>query len=288
MYPKHTMTHDPACGLARACLLACLTLGGAALADSPLPAAPTSAPTTTAPDIQATPEAIALLDKIQAEAPKIKSIQADIRYDRIVPVVGDKQRRFGTMLYFPGPPAQFSIHFDRLLVDGRTDKQDRWYIFDGQWLVERLDDKKQFFKRQIVSPKVAQNSPDQADPLGSGNGPFIVPLSLKKDRVLARFVVSILPNKKGDRENTTQLLLKPKPGANSEYTEIHIWVANDLPARDESLIPLRVYTVGDSGNESIIDLTAVKRNGALPVQPIDTSEPKAEDKYQVSVTPWAE
>ena len=209
-------------------------------------------------------------------------VLADIRYDRIVPVAGDKQRRFGTLLYLPAPPAKFSIHFDRLLVDRRTEKQDRWYIFDGQWLVERLDDKKQFFKRQIISPKAAQKSPDQADPLGSGNGPFIVPLSLKKDRVLARFVVSIVPNKKGDPENTTQLLLVPKPESHSEFTRIHIWVS------DETMIPIRVYTVGDSGNESVIDLTDVKVNDAAAPQTVDTSEPKLEDKYQVSVTPWAE
>jgi len=264
-------------------LLLAIGLGAAsALAEEAAPASTTSPQTAPAtqpasrPAGDATPEAIALLDKIQARAPDIKSIQADIRYDRIVPLVGDKQRRFGTLLYLTAAPAKFSIHFDRLLVDGRTDKQDRWYIFDGVWLVERLDDKKQFFKRQITKPDAAD-----ADPLGSGKGPFIIPLSLKKDRVLARFEASTLPVKDKEPANTTHLLLKPRADSRSEFTEIHIWVSN------ESLVPVRVKTVNDSGNESVIDLTDIKLNQADAPQTVETAEPK-EGGWQVSVTPWSE
>lgn len=241
---------------------------------------PTTSPAT-APAVQATPEAIALLEKVQARSATIKSILADIRYDRIVQVTGDKQRRFGTLLYLPGPPARFSIHFDKLIADKRTEEQNRWYIFDGQWLVEKLNDKKQFMKRQIVSPKAAADSPEQADPLGSGRGPFIIPLSLKKDRVLARFNVSIIENKPKDPENSTQLLLIPKPETRSEYSEIHIWVSN------ETLVPVRVFTMGDAGNDAVIDLTSIKLNDPSAPQTVDTSEPGGND-WQVTITPFSE
>ena len=229
----------------------------------------------------ATPEAITLLEKIQAKAPEIKTILADIRYDRTVQVTNDRQRRFGKLLYFPGPPAKFSITFDRLLVDKRVEQQNRSYIFDGQWLVEKIEDKKQFMKHQIVSPKAAAGSPDEADPLGNGRGPFIIPLTLKKDRVLARFNVSVVPNKPKDPEKTTQLLLIPKPETRSEYVEIRIWVS------DETLVPVRVSTVGDSGNDSLIDLTDVKINDPAAPKAVNTEEPKGDD-WQISITPYSE
>src|SRR5690606_9605697 len=93
------------------------------------------------------PEVDAWLTKLEARSDEIRTLTARLRYDKIDALLGDEQRRFGMLHYQAGPPARFAVHFDRLVVDGnRGRQQNRWYVFDGRWLVERLDDEKQFRK----------------------------------------------------------------------------------------------------------------------------------------------
>ncbi len=230
----------------------------------------------TQPADATSPAASDWLDRIQQKSSQIKSLQADLRYDRNQGLVGDKQRRFGSLVFQAGPPKKYAIHFDRLLVDGRLDKQDRWYIFDGQWLVERLDAEKQFIKRQIVAPGAPA---DKADPLDLGEGPFALPITAKKDRILQRFSVAVIDAEKDDPVNSVHLKLTPRENFKSDYTQIDMWYDR------ESLLPVRVRTLDESENETVILMTKPRVNEPVDDKVFDTGEPKG-DGWRIDTTPW--
>lgn len=204
------------------------------------------------------------LEKIETTARDTKTLQAKVRWDRIQGLVGDEQRRFGRVVYVAGPPSKFAVHFDRLLLDGgRVEQQDRWWIFDGQWLVERLGDKKQYFKRQIAPPQ------DQVkDPLAEGAGPFPIPLKADKAELLRRFDVRVVEPAEGDPANTVHLSLKPRDPAQVEYSVIELWYDRD------TLLPVRARTVKDaSRDEQVFHLNDVKLNEPVDEAQIDTRAP---------------
>ncbi len=223
-----------------------------------------------------------LLNRLEKVSKETKTLHARLRFDAIQGVVRDEQRRFGNLVYQAGPPARFGVHFDRILLErgGKKVSQlsNRWYIFDGKWLVEKLEDKKQFFKWQVVSP---QTKDEDADPLALGRGPFVVPVALRRDLVVQKFDADIAePSEKSDPKNSVHLKLLPKKGVKMQFTEIHLWYDKD------TLLPLRARTLDDSKNESIVDLTEVQLNKPIEGNPLDTAEPK-EPGWEVQVTPWS-
>lgn len=225
------------------------------------------------------------LGKIEARSRHTKTLHAKLRYDRVQGLVGDRQRRFGTLVYDAGPPSRFSVHFDYLLVDRRLDRQDRWYVFDGQWLVERYDQDKLFIKRQVVAPDTPDtpdskgNGSEQADLLALGEGPFPVPVTTNKARILERFEVAVIEPAEDDPSNSLHLQLTPKPTHPSPFTRIDLWYDR------ATLLPARARTVDDSENESTIELSDLKVNDAVLPQLLDTSVP-TEPGWRVEVKPW--
>ncbi len=196
-------------------------------------------------------------------------------YDRIQRLVGDRQRRFGNLTYDAGPPARFAIHFDRLLVDQRLDRDERWYIFDGRWLVERYDQEKLMIKRETAPPDADQ----PADPLALGSGPFALPVTLKKDVVLKRFDVSLIDPTKDDPPNSVHLRLSPKPTQPDDVYPVNLWYDR------QTLLPVRVQTVDDSDNETLIQLNQLRANDPIDPATIDTSPP-TDPSWRVEVKPW--
>jgi len=235
------------------------------------------AATSPAPTAEQRQEVDTWLQRIAEQQQQIKTLRAKLVYDRIQGLLEDQQRRFGELTYIAGPPAQFAVHFDRLLVEDRLDQQDRWYIFDGRWLVERLDDRKQFTAYEIVPPDA---TPDEADPLALGHGPFVVPLGADVNRLRERFDVELVPGEEDDPENSVHLRLRPLPQTRIEHTQIDIWYDRD------SLLPVRVRTIDDSENESIIVLRDPEVNITIDPSLIDTTAP-SERGWDVSITPWA-
>ena len=222
------------------------------------------------------------LDRIENRAKQIKTLHAKITYDRIQQLVGDRQRRFGTLVYDAGPPGQFAVLFDRLLVDSRLDRDERQYIFDGQWLVERYDDEKLFIKRQIVPPPAPGQLVQGADPLALGSGPFALPINMQKDNVLQRFDVKVIsPATLGDQPDALQLRLTPKATDSGSFTRI------DIAYDRSSLLPTIVSTLDDSENQSVITLDSVRTNEPIDDGVLDTTAP-TDRGWRVEVKPWEE
>ncbi|MCX5659066.1 MAG: hypothetical protein NTW19_05000 [Planctomycetota bacterium] len=265
-----------------------------ARADEPV-AATTAAPSATAPATTSpatatsaptvSPEASAWLDKIEAKAATIRTLECKLRYDRTQGLLKDTQARFGSLTYRTGPVPGFAVHFDRLYVDGRNERSNRWYIYDGTWLVEKLEDQKQFFKRQIVPPDAPA---DRRDPLALGEGPFAVPVTMNKQRVLRRYQVELVPPvalpasadpAKGELANSVHIRMVPHDQDSASFQEIDIWYDR------ESLLPVKVRSLNDSKTESVIQLREPQVNQPIESGVFDTSLPKGEG-WRTEVTPW--
>lgn len=252
----------------------------ASLLQSPPPAAPaaTTPAETAATQPAISPEADAWLDRVTAQAGKTANFIAKVRYDRKQGLVNDRQRRFGTIIYQAGPPARFNVRFDRLLVDNRADNIDLAFVFDGRWLAERDATQKRFTRRQLVADDAP---PEQADPLALGEGPFVLPITRDKSRIVKRFNVTLVePNAKNDPPGrpSVHLQLEPRPGQRTDFTRIDLWYDR------ENLTPLRAATLDESENESIIDLTNVRTDEAPEKGSFDTAEPRGEG-WRVEIAP---
>lgn len=222
------------------------------------------------------------LDRLEAKSAEIKSLQVKLRFDKIQVLQGDQQRRFGVLYFQAGPPARFTAHFDKLIVDNRADKQDRWYIFDGRWLAVRYDDDKTFHKYETIAPGA---EPQDADPLALGKGPFAVPVNFNKKRVLERFEVKLLDSDAEDDppgEPTLHLQLTPKKGFDRDLKRVDLWYGR------ETLLPRRALTLSHNEEEKIIDLTEPKVNAAVDHALFDTRAPseKGQRGYKEEIRQW--
>ena len=261
--------------------LAALLAAAAILATRPhLASAQTTQPAQTRPALAGVdPQVIALLDRIEKRSTEVKTLQAHLVFDRTQELLGDKQRRLGTLIYVAGPPARFAAHFNELRADGRSEKKNRWYIFDGSWLVEKMEDQtpKRFSKWQIVPPGAR---PEEANPLALGGGPFVLPVNMNRKVILDRFTVSLeKPDPAKDPANSYHLKLIPKT-PQQDVTQVDLWYDKS------TLLPVKVSTYeADSGNKSVIVLTDEKTNTPINPKDIDTSEPTGPG-WEVTITPW--
>jgi hypothetical protein len=289
-------------------IAALLLLTAALVARGQMPAAPDSPSPSTQPSASrdagaVDPAAVNVLEQIQRVSAGIKSLEADVRYDSINHILDDTQRRFGTLVYIAGPPAGFCAHFNRLMVDGKSVPQDRAYIFDGKWMVEKILEKqtdpdtshehllKQFKKTQFVAPNAP---PEESNPLALGRGPFPLPINMDAAVILARYQVTLIAPSPDDHGQSTDhafaaatihLKLVPRPGRRVDFTEAHLWYLRD------SLLARRVCTVqivdGSPAKETVIDLTDVKVNQPVDPNLLDTAEP-TEPGWDIEVQPWTQ
>jgi len=248
------------------------------------------------------------LEKADAD---LASLTADITYDRVFEIAGDRQIRKGR-LYFvdprndpganqPGAPAKprkFAIDFKTLQVGNRIDQQDKIMIFDGKWLVEKMPKDKQFIKRQVVAEG------EKFDPLRVGEGPFPLPIGQKRDDILARYDAQLLPAEDGvigqepqkkpketealiaHVKGSAQLKLTPKAARadSDEFTEIRLWYFSD-PDHSNRLLPKMARTINRAGDISIVRLDSVMPNSPVPADVLDTSTPPKDWDARVEELP---
>src|SRR5690625_4205813 len=194
------------------------------------------------------------LGRIETKAKKVKTLTADVRYDRIQGLLGDTQRRWGTLIYKSGPPAEFSVHFDKLAVDSAARPQNRWFIYDGHWLAEKYGDQHIFIRHELV-PKGKKR-----DLLALGKGPFVLPLDAHKKKIIKKFHVKIIQDKNRKEaennplKNSVQLRLIPRKNNHIKLTKIDLWY------KKNTLLTNRAKTHDKSKNISIITLSNIKLN----------------------------
>jgi hypothetical protein len=240
-------------------VLACACLACTLEIDDTQPAETQPAAALTQPD---TDSAEAWLERIEKNTDSTRSLSASLRYDRNQLLLGDKQRRFGTLVYQAGPPARFEIHFDKLLVDDHWTQPDLKYISDGRWLLKRDEENKTAVRYQLVA-----DGETAADAMTLGDGPFPVPLNLKKEKVLSRFNVALFPPAEDDPDNSIHLRLTPREDNETDLVHIDLWFDRD------TLTPTRVLSLDDSENQTEVRLSDTQINPDLQDQTFDTALP---------------
>ncbi len=242
------------------------------------------APVTVQP---ATQDAIAsaddLLRELETADADLRALAADLRYDRTFELAGDRQVRVGR-LFFESPPGgagagrRFAIRFDRLELGDRLEEETKFYVFDGEWLVEKLPAEKLFFKRQVAPPG------SSFDPLRIGQGPLPIPIGQKREDILSRYTADLLPSDDGLDSDALrafalgayQLRLVPRAetAADEEFTEVRLWYRRGADAKGP-LLPRMARTINHAGDVSVVQLINVKLNAQaeIPAGVMDTASP---------------
>ena len=221
---------------------------------------------------ESTDSAEAWLGRIEAKATEIKTLKAKLRYDNNQQLLGDEQRRFGTLTYQAGPPTGFVIHFNKKLVDGHWSEPDLYYIYDGRWLLKRDHENKTANRYQLVP-----DDQEVSDQIELGDGPFPLPLNLKKDKVLAKYNVAVAEPVEDDPADSVHLQLTPRDQDSTDLTRIDLWFSR------VTLLPMLVSSVDDSETQTVVKLSDVKMNVEVDEKSFDTALPK-EDGWQTDET----
>ncbi|MEA5557643.1 LolA family protein [Nodularia spumigena] len=224
-----------------------------------------------------------LLVALESADADINTFGADVIYTRVFSLAGDEQTRQGKLAYqtvsrgTATEPAsrRFAIEFDTLRVGRRVDKESKHYIFDGEWLVEKLPSEKLFIKRQVVAPG------ERFDPLRIGEGPFPVPVGQRREDVLSRYYVTMLPVEDGLESDTlkkfatasggtyqVQLIPRDRPTGGDDLIEIRVWY------RTSDLLPRMAKTRNLAGDESTVQMLNPTKNPRLKADTFDTKVPE--------------
>jgi hypothetical protein len=235
-----------------------------------------------------------LLTRLETADKDLKSLEAEILYDRVFGLAGDRQIRTGKLFYVDskekdasGQPApgsrKFAIRFDSLqLGDQAARKEEKTVVFDGRWLIEKLPSEKIVTKREVVPVGKA------FDPLKIGEGPFPIPVGQRREDILKRFDAQLLPAEEGLKGNEPgdtpklkafvtkakayQLKLTPKPDPNQDFKEVRLWYAPDEASH--ALLPILARTVNQQDDVSIVELVNVKLNQPAPQGVFDAQVPE--------------
>jgi outer membrane lipoprotein-sorting protein len=240
------------------------------------------------------PESIAtaddLLAKLETADKDLTSLQADMQYDRVFELAGDRQIRTGKLYYVdskaktadgkaaPGS-RKFAIRFSSLRLGEEPARiEEKVMVFDGEWLIEKNPAVKQIIKRHVVAPG------QSFDPLKIGEGPFPLPIGQKREDILQRFTAELLnpeeglvandpkdlPSLKKFVADTYQLKLVPKD-PKSEFKEVRLWYQKSPDKK--TLIPRMARTVNQADDVSLVELTGVTLNQTVPTDVMDAKSP---------------
>jgi hypothetical protein len=254
-----------------------------------------------------------LLTALEVADRGLVSLAAGVRYDRTDVIAQDQQVSLGRLYFVTGldPDGQlrgqrkFAIRFDRTVVDGAIRLEDKYYIFDGEWLVERLPEQKLFIKRQVVPPGEA------FDPLRIGEGPMPLPIGQKREDILSRYTADLLdpadglgPDAIADPEehselqrfvsDSYQVRLVPRTDWESQqdFSEVRLWYTRGPGG---NLLPRMARTISRNGDVSLVRLVGVQVQMAgapenpqarVPAEALDTSLPRDRSEWHIQIVDW--
>lgn len=222
-----------------------------------------------------------VLDNI--ESVDIQSLTANVYYTRMDPILERLEIRTGRVLLRKGDDnlREAAILFDTLIIGRRREEKSKHYIFSGRWMVEIDHERKQFLKRELVSPD-ADNS---VDPFKLGNGPVPLPIGQTRESVLKRFKVTLIKRPAEGplsklKEDVVGLLLIPIHESN--------WESIELYYTPETWLPVGVRTIEDDGTKRESRLTEVQLNVLseedAKLLSIETPDPT---QWSIDIQPWS-
>ena len=222
----------------------------------------------------------AMLSALEKAGDAIRSLRANVIYDRVDAVSENRERRTGQIVLTQDSQQlksrTLAIMFDQFIdASGHASPQTQRFVFHGGWLFEFDDARHQLIARELVAPG------EQLDPLRIGEGPVPIPIGQKKDQVLSRFEVQLAPLPEQPLlkrlVNIQGLVMRPKlnAGVDPELAEIDVWY--DLG----TLMPVAVAATTKGGDQKILLLTKLELNKELDVTAkalLATDPPMTTDK----------
>jgi len=222
----------------------------------------------------------AMLSALEKAGDTIRSLRANVIYDRVDAVSENRERRTGQIVLTQDSQQlksrTLAIMFDQFIdASGHASPQTQRFVFHGGWLFEFDDARHQLIARELVAPG------EQLDPLRIGEGPVPIPIGQKKDEVLRRFEVQLAPLPEQPLlkrlVNIQGLVMRPKlnAGVDPELAEIDVWY--DLG----TLMPVAVAATTKGGDQKILLLTKLELNKELDVTAkalLATDPPMTTDK----------
>ncbi|MFI4873109.1 MAG: peptidase MA family metallohydrolase [Phycisphaerales bacterium JB061] len=217
-----------------------------------------------------------LLDALETADANIEKLSAKILYEREYALAGDLQTRDGSVSFVVsekpegGKSRAFAVVFDTTIIGERSEPDGRTFVFDGQWLTERIPEEKLVLRRQVAPPGA------DFDPLKIGEGPLPLPLGQKKADILANYNATMLPPEEGigHREDLVQftkkcaqLLLVPNEvrAPKDDFEEIRLWYVKG----EKGLLPRMAMTLNKTGDEVVVRLWNVKLNENAEIDEAD-------------------
>ncbi|MDX2131750.1 MAG: hypothetical protein SFY69_06845 [Planctomycetota bacterium] len=268
----------------------------------PAPDAPRAVPPASDAPFASAGDMLNALEKADAE---LRTLTADLKFEREFEIQGDRQVRVGKLFYkdftpegnvtpdaAPAPrDRRFAVRFESLQVGSRLIPEVYEVLFDGQWLIEKRPANKELTRTQIV------RAGDTFDPLRIGQGPFPLPVGQKRAEIEARYDVTLLAPDDGlealDAKDTPalrafvagsqqlRLVVKPALAATEDLREIRLWYRR---GDDAMLLPRLARTVNRAGDIGLVQMINVRVNTPIAPESLDTAAP-ADWNQQVRTLP---
>ena len=205
---------------------------------------------------------------------QLDSLSARIQFTKEQGLLGDIQTRTG-QLYFQTDSDErttrrFRVEFREFIFGDERREENRDFIFNGRWLIERINDRKQFIKRELTDEQQA------IDPL-SIEGPFPLPIGQMKTEVLERFDAELLePETEGRLQGFYKLHLNSRDD-DDDIDEVTLWYEPTM------LVPWEVLLHESNGDIKTVKLAKVQIGVELDSSLFDVSEPSEEEGWTVTV-----
>jgi hypothetical protein len=291
-----------------------LILVVASVLGSPESLPPPEAPQQPSAPVHSDPEVDRMLTELETADRGMRDLTARITYDRIDATLGDRQYRFGELLFRDRTPEgqenragtrSFVVRFRKYAdLDVVRDLNESW-AFDGRWLIERNDDDKTFRKREIT------RAGQEVDPLRLGEGPLPIPIGQRKQDILARYEVELVdptdsleatqdPTDEDAyasyrdtvleaqrKTDAVQLKLTPLRKEDGDFDSIRLWYWKS-PDNADRWLPLmaRAAKVNARGREvdiAFVLMSGVKVNQGITDEQMLVPEPSSGEGYTTQI-----
>jgi outer membrane lipoprotein-sorting protein len=199
-----------------------------------------------------------VLSRVEGRLTKLHTFRAEMEYQVDQVLLDSRTVRHGTMYYAQDSnTVAFRVNFrdwsqydleEEESAEIEPVKYQEDYIFDGQWLSVRNEQRKSLRRVEVSKGKVDPNM------FRLGKGPVPLPFALKKDDVLKEFKVEEVEPTAADPNETRHLVLTPRETSSvlKRYKRYEMWVSV------KNWVPVQVLLVSQENEVTRVRWTVIE------------------------------